>query len=144
MSNGFDLDFQLRLASKEDEATAVHLVGADEKPLYYAPDGSDDSQPVLWYITGAHGQRYRNIDKQLRTRKLKASSLTGAALMEDNITRIVACSTGWQGIVSNNTPVDFRPDNARMILESAPWLVDLLFGAMHEHDRFFASSSSKL
>ena len=138
---GFDLEQQLELAQREDIATPVHINGVDGNPLYYrAADGQ--ARPVFWYVTGQNSARYRKVDDQLRRRKLKLNQLNAQSLHADNITRIVACSEGWEGFMAKGEPINFTPENARQVLQRARWIVDQLLEAMSEPERFFGSSSS--
>lgn len=133
---GFDIDQQKTAAAQEDDGSDVHIQGVDGNPLYYR-DKHGEKKPVIIRVAGAHSQKFRRIEEQLRKRKLRGSMITGEALHSDQITKVVACTLHWEGFTSNADDVPLTPHNARMVYERCPWVLDQLVEAMNDHERFF-------
>lgn len=142
MSNGFDIQAQAEQAKKEDEGIVVHIHGVDEIPAYYeAPEGGE--KPVTITVAGAHSQKYRAVERDLRKRKIKPKSLTSQQAFEDNLFKAVACTITWEGFHVSGTFVEPTAHNVEMVYRRCPWVYDQVIEAMHDHAAFFGSGSPK-
>jgi len=139
MGNGFDLEKQAEQAKLEDKGIDVHIHGVDEKPLFYEKDGQQF--PVIINVSGAHSSQYRRVEQALRRRKLKPKNFTGELIYEDTIEKAAACTNGWEGFFINGKPIDPTPHNIKEVYKRAPWVLDQVTEAMHDHQSFFSNSS---
>lgn len=139
--SGFDIEQQANQAKKEDEGTVVYIHGIDELPMYYQEEEGGEDIPVTIHVAGAHSQRYRRVEENLRKRKLKPGQMTGERIHNDNIDKVAACTLDWAGFSVNGNPVECTKDNARMLYKTCPWVLDQVLEAMHDHTRFFESGS---
>jgi len=140
MSNGFDIDLQAAQAKKEDEGIVIHIHGVDEIPLYYK-DHEGENKPVTITVAGAHSQKYRAVERELRKRKIKPKSLTSAQAFEDNMHKAVVCTLTWEGFNVNGQHVEPTAHNVEMVYKRCPWVYDQVVEAMHDHAAFFGDGS---
>jgi len=139
--SGFDINAQAEQAKKEDEGILVHVNGVDENPAYYGE--GEDRKPVTIRVAGAHSQKYRAIERDLRKRKIKPKSLTAQQAFEDNLMKAVECTLDWEGFDVDGTPVPLTRKNVEMLYRRCPWVYDQIIEAIHDHAAFFGERSPK-
>lgn len=142
MSKGFDIQAQAEQAKREDEGIVVHIHGVDEVPMYFT-DHDGEEKPVTITMAGAHSQRYRDVENDLRKRRIKPKSLTSGQAFEDNMVKTVKCTLAWEGFHVDGTPIEPTEHNARMLYKRCPWVYDQVVEAMHDHAAFFGSGSQQ-
>lgn len=139
--SGFDVKQQVEAAREEDKGTVVEIFGIDEKPMYYDDGPGTETKPVTITVAGVHSRLYRRVDEKLRRRKLRPNKLTGEAIYDDNIERVVACTLDWAGFHAAGDPLPCTRENATMLYKQCPWVLDQVLEAMNDHSRFFSNGS---
>lgn len=144
--NGFNIKKQAAAAQVEDQGTFVHIHGLDDLPMFYK-DAEGNEQPVGITVAGSHSARCREVDGQMRKRRIKVRNLTGQSILEDTIERVARCTLSWQGffVDDGSTEELVRCDvaNARVLYKECPWVLDQVSEAMNDHSRFFSKESSR-
>ena len=141
--DGLNIGAQKKLAEKEDEGTAVHIHGMDEKPLFYENEAGEET-PVTITVTGTNSRQFRTIEHRQRKRRIKPRAFTGQSLHHDGIEKAAYCTLRWDGVFGDNKEVvrcDY--ENARVLYEEVPHVYNQVVEAMGDAERFFASSSNR-
>lgn len=137
--SGFDIAVQKDVAALQDDGTFVHLNGLDDMPMYTE---GEDPQPIGITVAGIHSRRHRQIEAQLRKRKIRPKDLTGERIMQDTIERVAYCTLGWQGFYLHGEEIPATMENVKMVYETFPWILDQVTEAMQDGARFFKKDST--
>lgn len=141
--SGFKIKHEAAKAKQEDIGTVVEIFGLDDLPVVY--DGPDEEDlPVTITVCGAHSSIFRRVEAALRRRKLKPRQLTGEAIFEDNLEKVVACTQAWDGFEDDDgKEVAFTRELVKDLYLECPWVYEQVLEAMHDHARFFGGGSTK-
>lgn len=109
--------------------TAKSPDAAVDMPLRSPTDG-EIIPGVIIKVLGPDSTAAKKIQHTIGNKRLKQVAKSGGRLnldMEqaetDNLERVVACVTGWEGVALGE-PLDFSPDNARRLFKEAPWVME--------------------
>lgn len=143
MSNGFDINTAADAANVEDEGQVVHCRDRAGDPMYYG----EDKKPVTITVAGSYSSFYRKEQARQRARigKMQRRRLTSdlGNLAEDQaLYQAAACCLAWDGFFAGDKPVPCTAENARLVLERAPWIREQVEEAMHDHEGFSKTNSA--
>lgn len=98
-----------------------------DEPLMYTPQGSPTEKPVTISLYGKDSKVYTEKQKLLAGAQIKQSMnrrnrMSVDQMLAGGLDLLVAATAGWDGIIENNTPVVFSPDEARRIYTTYPWI----------------------
>lgn len=142
--SGLDINSTAKeVAAQEDEGAFVHIHGLDDMPLFYTDDNGEE-RPVGVVVAGAHSSRYRQMEAQLRKRKIKSRQLTGMAIYDDNLEKAATCTLAWQGFLADGAEVRLTKVAAKDVYHKFPWVYEQVLEAMHDHKLFIEGGSRTL
>ena len=141
ISGGFDLGSAKPVAEREDEGVIIHLSDIEGEKMFYEENG--EKKPVTWKVAGSYSNIYRRAKESQVTRTVKkgrSQSVTGELLGKQALELVAACSLGFDGLIDKGKKIPFSKDNAKVILDAAPWIREQVESAMEDHSRFFEAS----
>lgn len=94
-------------------------------PVEDTPITTDDGKPVTITVIGTDSEAFRRAAQAQANSRLKhgqRSRVTAETVESDATDLLVACTTGWSGIVVDGKELDFSAENARALYDRFPWI----------------------
>jgi len=100
--------------------------------------------PIGAFLTvlGKDGDVYRRVDRQQTNRRLAEAArnrdltLKAEEIEADRLDLIVACTTGWKGVLKKGEPIPFNAENVRKFYKDYPWAAEQAERAMNDRSLF--------
>lgn len=144
------MDFQLDAidtVTLAEDGVYIPLKRLDGEPLLNAK-----GEPVQLRLHGSDSEAYRKASRALARKRMeraqarkKLETVTDAdleAAAAEDLDMIVACTSGWKGILdSNQKPIPFSPEGARELYTRFPVAREQADTAIMDRARFTKGSS---
>lgn len=110
---------------------------------------TSDGVPVTITLTGIDGGKYRDYQRKIQNRRLKAIGkgktkldLDAEELEKEGLDLLVECTVGWTGISWKGAELLFTPENAKTIYSELGWLRDQVDAYIGDRQNFFTKPTN--
>lgn len=118
---------KLNAATTAPKGVAMKVVDPrTDEPLFDEMEGGA-KQYVTITLLSSDSNEYKRVSHKVANRKLKKITargripkLTAEETENDQLDLLVACTLGWENVVYEGQPLEFNPENVRMLYSKVP------------------------
>jgi hypothetical protein len=136
----FDLSKLSTEAKTDDNPVELAIKNRDGVP--YTANG----KPVILLVVGEYSQAYRESERRLTNKVLKAArhgdEVAAEEVEQRTLERVAGGVVGWRNVMVDGKEAQFSADGVMKLLRAAPWVAKQVEGAIARHASFFSSASA--
>jgi hypothetical protein len=127
---------QFDTKSAANEGVKMYIVKPNGSGFFVSEDGTP------WHIVlkGSDSKEYRDAKANMK-RTIWNRTVAGQKLTDDDYADLIAdvicaCVVGWHGVVVEGQPLEFTPENVKMLLTRFVWLFDRVADFVESRENF--------